>query len=888
LTKNHGKCRRVAGFVLALCGASTVNAGGQFDLAGPAITVTVSRGTTTLPISKVPNLAPGDRLWIKAELPPTQSENYLMVAAFLRGATNPPPGDWFFRSETWKQRAAQQGLTVTVPRDAQQMLLFLAPHTSGDFRTLVDAVRGRPGAFVRASQDLNQASLDRSRLTSYLAAVIALDQADPARLKVAAPLLARSLAIKVDEKCLDRIPELRASCLMQGQDSLILNDGHSTSIVEALTSGPASDLAMEASYTPQLSYGYYSPYLASVLDIARIFASFHTAQYQYIPALSSPQGDQLALTLNTPPSFHNPKSVLVTALPAVEDAQLPPLHAVDPKEVYCAGKTAPVFPVEGAPLVFSTAFAHDMVLSLTGKDGRTIDLPAKADAQRGGLVVDTAGLTPAALGDSIRGSLHGYWGFDEYAGPVFQLVNSRAQTWALASGDEGSLIVGREDTVHLRAGSVSCLERVMLKDPQGNELTTEWKAVKPDEVELKLPLREAKPGAVTLVMHQYGPTPPQPMQLQTFTDAGRRDKFSLFAGEAHGILKGSRLDEVASLMMKGVRFLPAAVDSSEPADELPMQTDSPSAAAALKQGDTTVAKVALKDGRIFDVRAVVNAPRPRVTLIGKSVQMGPLSNGANIQLADAGEFPQDAKLTFSVRLEAPMTFGRDTKIEVATADDSFLATLSSDNGGLMDEDRQVAIATLDPAKAFGPSASGALQFRVMTTNAASDWQPLATLVRLPTLKELTCPATAELACKLSGSNLFLVDWVSSSSQFDHAVQVPEGFPGDALPVPRPPDGRLYLKLHDAPKIINAAQLTVRELPPSAAEVLRASALASQAKPVEVKPVKETTDRPAAAAGPGSGAMPPPPRNDPPVQAPAVDPQKAGAMAGAAQAAVPPH
>ena len=77
-------------------------------------------------------------------------------------------------------------------------------------------------------------------------------------------LLARSLAIKVEDKCLDRIPELQAPCLMQGQESLILNDGHSTSIVEALTTGPGSDLAMEASYTPQLSYGYYSPYIASV------------------------------------------------------------------------------------------------------------------------------------------------------------------------------------------------------------------------------------------------------------------------------------------------------------------------------------------------------------------------------------------------------------------------------------------------------------------------------------------------------------------------------------------------------------------------------------------------------------------------------------------------
>ncbi len=32
--------------------------------------------------------------------------------------------------------------------------MFLAPETGGDFKTLKSAVRGRPGAFVRASQDL--------------------------------------------------------------------------------------------------------------------------------------------------------------------------------------------------------------------------------------------------------------------------------------------------------------------------------------------------------------------------------------------------------------------------------------------------------------------------------------------------------------------------------------------------------------------------------------------------------------------------------------------------------------------------------------------------------------------------------------------------------------
>src|SRR5215475_9855848 len=352
-------------FAPMLAAGAVSAAPAPFDLAGPVLEVKVTRAAVTLPVSRVPNLAPGDQLWIKADLPPSQSAHYLMIAAFLSGSTNPPPENWFFPCKLWTGKCASEGLKVTVPQGAQQVLLFMAPEAGGDFRTVVGAVRGRPGAFVRTSQDLNQAALDRSRLERFLASVRVLNQGDPQKLKDAAPLLARSLAIKVDDKCLDRLPELQAPCLMQGQESLILNDGHSTSIVEALTTGPGSDLAMEASYTPQLSYGYYSPYIASVLDIGRILESFRTAQYQYIPALSMQQGEQLALTLNAPPSFHNPKSVIVVALPAVEQAQLPPLHAVDPKATFCLRKSTLALPVEGAPLVFSTSYAHDLTLNIT-------------------------------------------------------------------------------------------------------------------------------------------------------------------------------------------------------------------------------------------------------------------------------------------------------------------------------------------------------------------------------------------------------------------------------------------------------------------------------------------------------------------------------------------
>src|SRR3569833_1295729 len=383
-----------------------------FDLSGPDLSVTVTRGDKTLPITQVPNLAPGDRLWIQADFPADQSAHYLMVAAFLRGATNPPPESWFYPCETWKAKSIQKGLSITVHREAQQVLDILAPETGGDFRTLVSAVRGRPGAFVRSSQDLNQASLDRARLEKYLAAIRSVNEKDPSKLKDVAPLLARSLAIKLDDKCLDRRVPIQAPCLTQRHSALIPNDAHSSSIVEALTTGPASDLAMEASFTPQFCYGFYSPYIASVLDIARIFDSFRTAQYQYIPALAMQQGEQLALTLNAPPSFHNPKSVIVVALPAVEQAQLPPLHAVDPKATFCLRKSSLALPVEGAPLVFSTSYAHDLTLKLTRDDGKTVELPAKAAPQLGGFLIDTKELGPTAIGDRVRASLQGYWGFE--------------------------------------------------------------------------------------------------------------------------------------------------------------------------------------------------------------------------------------------------------------------------------------------------------------------------------------------------------------------------------------------------------------------------------------------------------------------------------------------
>jgi len=293
-------------------------------------------------------------------------------------------------------------LTVTVPEGAQQVLIFLAPETGGDFQNPGECGAGAPRCIrthVAGPQPGGAGSLS---LGAVLSAIRTLNDSDPSKLTEAAPLLARSLAIKVDEKCLDKLPPLQAPCLTQGQESLILNERHSTSIVEALTSGPGSDLAMEASYTPQLSYGYYSPYVASVLDIARIFDSFHTAHYQYIPALASLRGDKLALTLNAAPSFHNPQSVLVAGTAGGGNAPAAPFACGKSQRDLLRRQNRSGVAVDGAPLGIFERLRHDATLSLTGKDGKSIDLPAGADAVRGGYVVDTAALHSATWGQRAR------------------------------------------------------------------------------------------------------------------------------------------------------------------------------------------------------------------------------------------------------------------------------------------------------------------------------------------------------------------------------------------------------------------------------------------------------------------------------------------------------
>jgi hypothetical protein len=788
------------------------DAAAAFDLSGPRVEMKVMRAGKTLPIANVPNLQAGDRLWIHPDFPDSQSVHFLVIVAFLRGATNPPPENWFTKAEAWNKGVREEGFFVTVPQGAQQALLFLAPETGGDYGSLRGAVRGKPGVFVRASQDLNQASLDRSRLDQYMEQVRESAGLEAKELHDRSVVLARTLNIRLEMQCFDKPVEQQPSCLMQNSDQKVLDDGHSQSMVAALTTGPSSDLIGAVSATPLAGGGSYSPYVGAIVDLAKIMESFRSPEYQYIPALALPRQEQLNLRLNNPPSFRKPKSVIVVGLPAVEAAQLPPLRPVHPGEVYCLQKPSLVLPVEGAPLVFSTDIGHHFALEFKDRAGTEVKLPLKADAVRGGFVIETGEMQGREMQPEVTATLRGMWGFEAYEGPRFDLKSAHAGKWNMAAAEQSALIVGRDDVLHMQSSCATCVEKIVFRNESGAELKSSWKLLRADSLEVQVALKDESPGTATMVVKQFGLAKTDEVALHTYAEAAHLERFSIYSGDRQGLLRGTRLDEVDSVELKGVRFTPEKLSRANERDELRLTATSGAGGAGgagsggWQPEEKAVAHVTLKDARVLDLQATVEAPRPKVTLISKNVQAG---TPTAVRFGNQDELPQDARLSFFLKTVVPEKFSHGEKIEVAGADEAFHVLLSVADGGLVLQDAENVLATLDPLKSFGASAFGPLRFRpVAEDGTKGDWQPLVNLVRLPTLKEIRCPDSPDKQCKLSGTNLFLIDSVASDPQFTHASPVPMGFMESTMSVPRPNGTLLYLKLRDDPATVNTVVLPV--------------------------------------------------------------------------------
>ena len=815
-------------FLLAWSGqyANCQAAAPAFDLIGPKIDVHVKRGEVTLPIGQVPNLLPGDRIWIHPDLPESQSAHYVLIVAFLRGVTNPPPSEWFTKVETWSRQAREEGVFVTVPEEAQQALIFLAPDTGGGLSTLRNAVRGRPGTFVRATQDLQAASWDRMRLDTYLAQVKVTSQTDPKMLKDRAERAARTLGIRLDQQCFDKPTDQQAPCLVQHTDGLVMDDANAPNRVAQLTSGSTGDLMNQLAYSPLVGAGAYSPYIGAIVDTARILASLHTAHFQYIPALALPTNDTLNLRLNTAPSFRDPKSVVVIALPPVSPPKLPPLHPVNPSEEYCAQKPGLLLPAEGAPLIYATPMAYDLKLHIESKPD-SFNLPVKVDPAQGGLVLEHAAppLPPGDLSAVVRGK----WGFADWEGPRFRLRTARSSTWAVAGSDQSALVVGREDILHIEGENTLCVDSVAVQSPGAGPVTLTWKSPKPNTLEVAVPLKDAAPGPVTLEIKQFGLENPDKLTLMAYAEAASLERLTLSAGDMSAVLTGTRLDEVAKASLNKIAWTPSALKRVQDIDHLELKADG--STADLEPGKRYFATVELRDGRKLRTPVRVDAPRPEVILLSKGTQDEASSEPSPVRLGSPDDLPVEQRLVFFLKSKTPANFPRDQKIEVAAVDGSFKTVLSVSDGTLMLEDANTALGVVEPLARFGSSAFGPVHARAVSAEGVTgDWVPLGTLIRLPGFKELRCPRAVTKPCTLTGTNLFLAALVASTPEFDNATDVPPDFTGTQLTVPHSANGVLYLRLRDDPMTIQTVSMTVTPLVPTPAAPAAVKAAPSSSQP----------------------------------------------------------
>ena len=750
----------------------SLHADGRFDLVGPRIDVRVTRGNETLPIASVPNLQPGDKIWLHPDLPPSQSVKYLLICVFLRGTTNPPPQDWFIRIETWDKKVRQEGVFVTVPPEAQQAVLFMAPETGGDFSTLRSAVQGRPGVFVRASQDLAEAGFEQARIEKYLASIRRVPPSDSADLQKHSDLLARTLNLKPNEDCFKRPVDTQFTCLTQTGTQTLLDDGHGQNIASALSNGPGSDLINQASYTQAAGGGMYSAYVGAIVDLVRLMGTLHTAQYQYIPAIAFPQDAALNLRLNTPPSFHNPKSVLVIGLPSVQAAVSPPLRPADANYIACLIKPSVVLPIEGAPLVFSTDFAHEVVLHLNPPPGAPAepDIPLIPDAYQGGLVLQqtpthhrelhdpkllkpdsaTPAGTSAAKTDEatkadqaaksdetktpatppptpqpkpvlITGTIQGRWGFDPFTGPTVTLQQLPGTGWHIVEPSEAapntSLIAGRSSQLLVSSTGSACIHTITAHPTDStDDMPIQFKHTpKPEDanlVNLSMPLQHAEtPGNLHLAIQQYGQPKTDDLAARTFSEPAHIASIELHAGDRSLLLKGTSLAQVERLSLGDLNFspVPPTADDLTSTDTLRVALPADAPAPPTHVDDHLTARIRLRDGRNLSIPVVVSLPRPVITLLRKNAAT-PLNT--EIALTDSNDLPLSQPVSFTLKSPAP--FPRNGQIEIETLDGTLRTVLTlAPSGGLLLQDPHTVVATLDPLRSFGPSAFGPLHLRAV-------------------------------------------------------------------------------------------------------------------------------------------------------------------------------
>ena len=322
------------------------------------------------------------------------------------------------------------------------------------------------------------------------------------------------------------------------------------------------------------------------------------------------------------------------------------------------------------------------------------------------------------------------------------------------------------------------------------------------------PQHEVKPGDLELNIQQFGEPKPDEVTTRTFATPAHIAAVEIHAGDRSLVLSGTSLGQVESLTLGDLVFTPqpdGPATTTDAASTLRLALAKDALAPPTHVAEKLNAQVTLRDGRSLKVPVVVAAARPAVTLLSKTA--APVA-GQAIALTNPDDLPLSQKLSFTLKTVAP--FPRNGQVEIETVDGTLRTVLTlAPSGGLVLQDPHTVVATLDPLRSFGPSAFGPVHLRAVYPETAgtaptSDWLPLATLVRLPTLTQMDCPTDATQPCTLTGSSLYLIQAISTDPGFANPVAVPDGYVGGTLSVPGPLPATVYLRLRDDPATIDPA------------------------------------------------------------------------------------
>src|SRR6185437_7361665 len=127
---------------------------------------------------------------------------------------------------------------------------------------------------------------------------------------------------------------------------------------------------------------------------------------------------------------------------------------------------------------------HDLTLQLQDKHGKTFHLPLQPDPAKGGFVVDTTKVDASALNPETTATVVGMWGFDHYRGSQFELRSSHSQAWRVESNDALSLVIGRDDKLHIDGQDLTSLSGVPARDESGKTPQLTWTASTPHAMPL--------------------------------------------------------------------------------------------------------------------------------------------------------------------------------------------------------------------------------------------------------------------------------------------------------------------------------------------------------------------------------------------------------------------